>query len=347
MRQSNWAQGCPTHGSETNPNRTHSNAQGDHEVRALQQPPNAAHTERAIHKRPPPLPLRGARELHKGRGCALRAGRCPPRGWQQGHDQPTAHGTVNVVRRREISVQGGRQVGQEWVRKRGTQGHQQSGGGATQTHRTREPHQEERGRARQTRRRGAARQERQPGQGARMEGMEERVHGRQRQQRGWPGQPAPSLPGARATPAQPASGGGCLPQPRWAVCATRAGAHQGQTSREGERDIWCTAGTTRGGAGHLGLTHTETQRGRLWTACGQRRVDSKNSQTTLATTSTTSIRQLLGATDVQMAHPATTSTAPAHRPLGSANAETTPARAPAAAADRTQRPNATCEGKTG
>ena len=31
-------------------------------------------------------------------------------------------------------------------------------------------------------------------------------------------------------------GGGCLPQPRWAVCATGGGAHQGQTSREGERD---------------------------------------------------------------------------------------------------------------
>ena len=44
--------------------------------------------------------------------------------------------------------------------------------------------------------------------------------------------------GARATPAQPTSGGGCLPQPRWAVCATGAGAHQGQTSREGEKDIW-------------------------------------------------------------------------------------------------------------
>ena len=98
------------------------------------------------------------------------------------------------------------------------------------------------------------------------------------------GQPALSLPGARATPAQPASGGGCLPQPRWAVCATGAGAHQGQTSREGDKDIWWTAGTTPGGAGHLGLTHTETQRGRLWTAYGWRRVDS---QTTLATTITT------------------------------------------------------------
>ena len=35
------------------------------------------------------------------------------------------------------------------------------------------------------------------------------------------------------------------------------------------------------------------------------------------------------------------------KPLGSANAETTPARAPAAAADRTQRPDATCEGQNG
>ena len=48
-------------------------------------------------------------------------------------------------------------------------------------------------------------------------------------------------------------------------------------SREGERDIWWTARTTHGGAGHLGLTHTETQRSMLWTACGQRRMDSKNS----------------------------------------------------------------------
>ena len=38
---------------------------------------------------------------------------------------------------------------------------------------------------------------------------------------------------------------------------------------------------------------------------------------------------------------------PAHQPLGSVNAETTPAGAPAAAADRKQRPDATCEGKNG
>ena len=82
----------------------------------------------------------------------------------------------------------------------------------------------------------------------------------------------------------------------------------------------------RGGTGHLGLTHTETQRGRLRTACGHRRVDSKNSQTTPATTSTSSIRQLLGAADAQTAHHATFSTAPTHQLLGSANAETTPAR---------------------
>ena len=80
----------------------------------------------------------------------------------------------------------------------------------------------------------------------------------------------------------------------------------------------------------------------LWTeASGQQK------QTTPATTSATSIRQLFGAADAQTAHHATSSTASAHQPLGSANAETTPARAPAAAADRKQRPDATCEGKNG
>ena len=138
------------------------------------------------------------------------------------------------------------------------------------------------------------------------------------------------------------AGGGGLPQPRWAVCATGAGAHQGQTNCEGEKDIWWTARTVRGGTGHLG--RTETQQGRLWAACGQRCVDSKNSQTTPATTSTSSIRQLLGAADTQTAHHATFSTVPTHQLLGSANAETTPARAPA---DRKQRPDATCEGKNG
>ena len=59
------------------------------------------------------------------------------------------------------------------------------------------------------------------------------------------------------------------------------------------------------------------------------------------------IRQSLGAADTQTAHLATSRTAPAHQLLGSVNAQTTPAGAPAAAADRTQRPDATCEGKNG
>ena len=44
-QQSNRAQSCPTHSRETSPNRTHNNTQGNHEVRALQQPPTAAHAE--------------------------------------------------------------------------------------------------------------------------------------------------------------------------------------------------------------------------------------------------------------------------------------------------------------
>ena len=55
----------------------------------------------------------------------------------------------------------------------------------------------------------------------------------------------------------------------------------------------------------------------------------------------------MDAADAQTAHHATFSTAPTHQILGSANAETTPARALAAAADRKQQPNATCEGKNG
>ena len=76
--------------------------------------------------------------------------------------------------------------------------------------------------------------------------------------------------------------------------------------------------------------------------CGQ-----QNSQTTPATTIKTSTPPLLGAADAQMAHPATSSTSLAHQPLGSTNAETTPARAPATAANRKQQPDATCEGKNG
>ena len=98
--------------------------------------------------------------------------------------------------------------------------------------------------------------------------------------------------------------------------------------------VWiCTVPQNRGGQAMDGL----------WTeVCGQQKQSNNPS-----TTSTSSIRQLLGAADAQTAHHSTFSTAPAHQPLGSANAETTPARAPAAAADRKQRPDATCEGKNG
>ena len=183
MQQNSWAQGRPTHGRETSPNRTHNKTQGNHEVRALQQPPNAAHAERAISKQPP--------SLYKVPTYSTRAGAAPraPGGArhgggnravnsQPGTGQSTLYGDV------KSSYGGGRRVGQEGVRDMGTQERHQTGGRATQTHRTREPHQEGQGRAQQTRRRGTARRERQleqREQRTRMERMAERAHGRQRQ----------------------------------------------------------------------------------------------------------------------------------------------------------------------
>ena len=70
-QQSNWARSRPTHGSETSPNTTHNNTQGNHEVRALQQPPNAAHAKRAISKHPPPP------SLYKVPTYSTRAGAAP------------------------------------------------------------------------------------------------------------------------------------------------------------------------------------------------------------------------------------------------------------------------------
>ena len=54
----------------------------------------------------PPAPSTRCPRTPQGRGCAPRAGRCPPQGWQQGRDQPTARGTVNIVWRRAILVGG-------------------------------------------------------------------------------------------------------------------------------------------------------------------------------------------------------------------------------------------------
>ena len=108
----------------------------------------------------------------QGRGLRLGGARQPRMG------QSTSYGDVKSL------YGGGRRVGQEGVRDMGTQQRRQTGGGATQRHKTREPHQGGQGRAHQTRRRGTARQERQPEQreqGTRMERMVECAHGRQPQ----------------------------------------------------------------------------------------------------------------------------------------------------------------------
>ena len=104
------------------------------------------------------------------------------------------------------------------------------------------------------------------------------------------------------------------------------------------------SGPPAGGGGGSAQKHSEAGYGRpvdrgVWAANTVKRPRQQPAQPP--------IRQLLGAADAQTAHPATFRTAPTHQLLGSANAETTPARAPAAAADRTQRPDATCEGKNG
>ena len=171
MQQNSYAQGRPTHGSETSPSRTHNKTQRNHEVRALQQPPNAAHAERAISNPPPP-------SLYKVPTYSIRAGAAPraPGGARHGGGnravnsqprmgQPMLYGDV------KSSYTGGGGVGQEGVRDMGTQQRHQTRGGATQTHRTRESHQGGQGQAHETRR-GTARQERLPErreQGTRME----------------------------------------------------------------------------------------------------------------------------------------------------------------------------------
>ena len=150
-------------------------------------------------------------------------------------------------------------------------------------------------------------------------------------------------------------GGGCVP---WShQCAQRIRHQRSQPwgpcstallfvwPPGGSRAQWATAGAheEQGTWGSRTRKHREAgcgpEDGGVWTA--------KNSQTTPATTSTSSIRQLLGPADAQTAHHTTSSTAPAHQRLGPANAETTPARAPAAAADRKQRPVQHAKGRTG
>ena len=122
----------------------------------------------------------------------------------------------------------------------------------------------------------------------------------------------------------------------WAPAAQR---HCSSAPR-GSSTQWATAGACaeQGTWGSHTWKHREAGCGRpedigVWTA--------KTVKRTPTTTNTTSTCQLLGAADAQTAHHATSSTAPAHQPLGSTNAETTPAGAPAAAADRKQQPNPT------
>ena len=131
---------------------------------------------------------------------------------------------------------GGGQVGQEWVRTRGTQERQRTGGGGGNTT-TQNAAATPGGTS--TSRRGAARQGRQPGQREQGTGtweVGEHAHGGQRQHRGWPGQPAPSLPVLGQPLINRHQVGVVSRSPEWAVCAKGGGAHQGQTSREGERD---------------------------------------------------------------------------------------------------------------
>ena len=140
--------GAPANGNTHHPMTT------QHQSRSYAAQPERQRGLRFQGKEVVGVPLQGAHVLHKSGGCAPRAGRCPPRGWQQGREQPTAHGAVHVVWRCEILVRGGRRVAQEGVPEMGTQQHHQTGGGATQTHKTREPHQGGQGRAHQTRSRG-------------------------------------------------------------------------------------------------------------------------------------------------------------------------------------------------
>ena len=127
-----------------------------------------------------------------------------------------------------------------------------------------------------------------------------------------------------------------LPMALWKRCGrlvlrtgqALARAHPPPPPPAPDRTATRTAAVPRLGTRGAGATHTASAgpparrekaglRGQaiaLWQPHqrGEGEADSKNSQTT----------------------PATTSTAPTHQRLGSANAETTPARAPAAAADR-------------
>ena len=293
--------------------------------------------ERAISKHPPP-------SLYKVPTYSTRVGAAPcvPGGARHGGGnramtsqlragQSTSYGDV------KSSHGGAGGWDRRGVRDRGTQQRQQTGGGATR-HTERGSH-TRRDKGEHSRRRGNQREPEWSGwESVRMGGSDSKWDGLASQPRRYrvPGQPLLNRHQV----------GGVSRSPDGLFAQQEREPIRGRPAVRGKRKYSGRPGQRVEEQGTW-ASRTETHRGRLWTACGQRRGDSKNSQTTPPTTSTSSIRQLLGAADAQMAHYVTFSTSPTHQLLGSANAETTPAGAPAAAADRTQGPDATCEGENG
>ena len=92
----------------------------------------------------------------------------------------------------------------------------------------------------------------------------------------------------------------------------------------------------------------ETQRGRLWTACGQRCVDSKNSQNDPGNNQHILQYANYWAPLTHKRHIPPHSAQPRHTNHWAPRTQKRHQQgAPAAAADRTQRPDATCGGKSG
>ena len=204
--------------------KTHSNAQGDHEVRAQQQPPNAAHAERAISEQAPPslyeVPAYCTRAgaVHRTLGGAHHGGGNRAVTSQPRTGQSTSYGDVNSAYR-GAGGWGRSGCANGAPRSTNTRGEEQQGtqdAGATTGGTRASTTDKKEGR---TKAGEATKTGNQNGGDGRACAWEAATT------KGMACHPAPSLPGARATRAQPTSGGGCLPQPRWAVCATGAGAH--------------------------------------------------------------------------------------------------------------------------
>ena len=335
-QQSNWAQ---SHTAVRH--RTHNNTQGNHEVRALQQPPNAATLSEPSANPPPPSPYKVL--THSTRAGAAAGA---PGGARHGGGNRAVTSQLRTGQSRSYgdvkSLYGGGQAG-------GTGGGARQGHPGAPTDRGwEEPHKHtERG---SHTRRNKGEHSRQGGGAQQGRRGNQNSGNREPEWRGWEsvrmGGSDNKGDGLASNPCStgirwgvsPAAQMGCLRNRSGSPPAVRGkrtyGGRPGQ--RVKEQGTW--ASRTQ--------KHRNTARQAidgLWT---ERRGQQKQS-TTPATTSTSSIRQLLGAADVQTAHHATFSTAPTHQLLRSANPETTPARAPAAAAGRKLQPDATCEGKNG